>query len=91
MILERDGEAGEWQTFQKAANQDGEKVILEYLKVGSMRSRKNPKLAADTTIPWPWNLEVAYVKETWKDTQRTVDVGRMRTSQDDDIEIVASN
>ena len=56
-------------TYQKAANQDGEQVIIECIKAGTMTTRFNKKLPPSTKIPWPQNQEVAYTTETWSDAK----------------------
>ena len=59
------GTAGEWMSFREAASKDGEDVVREYIKSGTMKSKHNPRLGADSTIEWPWNLVVAYEKQVW--------------------------
>lgn len=66
-----EGIAGEWMSFHQAAGKDGRETILEMIQNGSMTSRPNRKLSADTKIPWPENLEVAYTREEWHSGKET--------------------
>ena len=59
------GTTGRWMAFKEAADKDGKELIEEYLKVGTMVSKRNPKLPGDSAVKSPWNLVVAYESEVW--------------------------
>ena len=62
---QQDQTEGEWMTFKAASDRDGETLIRECIAHGTMATRPNQKLPPTSKVPWPFNQEVAYVREGW--------------------------
>jgi len=80
------GTAGEWMSFKEASSKDGEDVVREYIKTGTMKSKPNPRLGPDSSIEWPWNLVVAYEKQVWG-TSNTVETAHEETGSSSEVAV----
>ena len=65
--------AEEWQSWKTASEAEGEDALLEMVTAGTVESRKNPKLPANSKIQYPMNLQVRYKREIEYKRSKTSD------------------
>ena len=62
-----DGEEGKWVSWKKASEQEGEAKLLEMVRPGGVKSKRDPRLPKDSAIKWPETLLVALGEQVWSD------------------------
>ncbi|CAK0797564.1 unnamed protein product, partial [Prorocentrum cordatum] len=63
----------EWVPWAKAAEREGHECLLEMVQAGTVLSRKNPKLPADSKIEFPFNQQVKQQREVEHKKNKTID------------------
>ena len=87
---EMEGEEGGWISWSKAAEEEGGCDILqEMLQAKTIEIRRNPKLPASSSIPFPRNQQVRFVKEVFCRKRKRGEETR-REDADEDPETVES-
>ena len=82
--INQEKDEGEWMSFKSASTKDGEGVVREMIAAKSILTRPNPKLPASTQVPWPYNLEVAYIREAWTHGNTMTDTTACKSTEDGD-------
>ena len=67
------GKDGEWMPYKQAEGIEGAEALNEMIQAGTVTTRRHPRLPENSKIPYPYNQQVAYVKETWSKKRRVVD------------------
>lgn len=62
---EMDGEEGSWVSWKEISDKQGEEIVLEMIKVGTVATRFHSKLPSTTKIPYPQNQEFKHVVEVF--------------------------
>lgn len=63
----------EWIPWHLAETREGHDVLLEQVKSKTVESRRHTKLPADSSIPWPQNLQIRYIREWEKKSRSTTE------------------
>ena len=64
------GLSGEWISYQAACTKDSRELVDEYLRMGTMLSKPNPRLGPNSSVKAPFNLLVAFETEVYSDLHR---------------------
>ena len=68
---DEEGTDGAWVSWKVASEKEGgDDVLQEMVSAGTVRARKNPKLPKDSKIPYPRNMQIAFVQEVWSSRKR---------------------
>jgi hypothetical protein len=69
--------AVEWVPWRKQAEIEGHDELLEMVEAGTVESKRNPKLPADSKIEHPYNLLARATREVEHRRKKTVDENEM--------------
>ena len=65
------GNQGGWFSYHYCCTRDGKTVVDDAIKRKSVETRHSLKLAPDSEVPWPQNLELEWSDDVFKNTTRT--------------------
>jgi len=60
-----EGEEGAWLPWNEVAKKEGHDALLEMISAGTVLCRRHIHLPLNSKIVYPFNQQVAYVKEGW--------------------------
>ena len=84
--VETSGEEGSWMSWHKAKEQEGEAKLLEMIRCGSVKSKKDPRLPPDSQIGWPQHLLIALAESTWSSKRAKRDEDELEEGSNSDPE-----
>ena len=68
--VESKGDYGEWAPWKEVSDKEGHDALLEMVAAGSVVVRRHINLPPNSKIQYPYNQQVAYVRQKWSKVRR---------------------
>ena len=62
-----------WVSFKVAEEAEGYEVLMEQIKANTLRTRPHPRLPPNSSIVWPYNLQVRMIGESERSKKKQSD------------------
>jgi hypothetical protein len=84
--IKETGTESHWLSWKEALAKEDEDILVSALKSNPplLESRSNPRVPQGSSVPWPRNLEVKWVREGSKQLARTTDTSKDVGAMDSD-------